>query len=371
MIMIPKASLVRRPMVGLVALALAVGTASVAQAAVHPLSGNARFQIGNGLPIPITFIAPPNGRVLPVPGAAVTQTTGADPRQMAIQPGQLNAAGTPVNIGVFLANSNVFQVNTSIIIDWPGNPAVFAASGRTGAATVTFCAGQVVTPAGNPGCTNPANGTINGLMRYTRTTNQFGGPAQGAAGGAANVGLRVAAGAPCAYAGGVNPGCQVIFALATPNPTGAQGGAFGFINGTAGAAPATGRFHMTVQANGVITGITPTGLGPGLANPATSYGAPWTTGMLTVSVTANVGPNPEVFVMSGADNRVNGVGTISMVSGSVSDRGTSGPNANRGWLNLNVGPSGTVPAMSVSGYAAAAGLIVLAGAFALRRRIFG
>jgi MYXO-CTERM domain-containing protein len=368
---ISKVFSVRPMVVGWVALALAVGTASVAQAAVHPLSGNARFQIGNGLPIPITFVAPPNGRVLPVPGAAVTQTPGADPRRMTIPPSQLHAPGSPINVGVFLLTSRVFQINTSIVVDFPSKPAVFAASGRTGPATVTFCPGQVVTPVGNPSCTDPGNGVMNGLMRYTRTTNQFGGPAQARFGGAANLALPVIAGAPCSYDGGAFPACQAIFALATPNATGAQGGAFGFANTTARPAPPTGRFFVTMVANGSIIGITPTGLGPGLSNSVTSYGGPWTTGMLTVSVTANVGPNPEVFVMSGADNRVNGVGTISMVSGSVSDRGTSGPNANRGWLNLNVGPSGTVPAMSVSGYAAAAGLIVLAGAFALRRRIFG
>jgi MYXO-CTERM domain-containing protein len=310
--------------------------------------------------------------VLPVPGAAVTQTTGADPRQMTIQPSQLNAPGTPVNIGVFLANSNVFQVNTSVIINWPGNPAVFAASGRTGAATVTFCAGQVVTPVGQPG-----------LHRSGQRHHQWldalhadGQPVRRARSGqrrwrgerrAARRGwctLRLRRRREPRLPGDLRTGDSEWYRCpggrVRLHQRNRRGGACD------GPVP-----HATVQANGVITGITPTGLGPGIANPATSYGAPWTTGMLTVSVTANVGPNPSVFVMSGADNRVNGVGTISMVSGSVSDRGTSGPNANRGWLNLNVGPSGTVPAMSVSGYAAAAGLIVLAGAFALRRRIFG
>jgi hypothetical protein len=365
-----KASLVRLAGV-LVAFVLTAGLwATAAQATVHSLSGNNRVQIGNGLPIPITSQAAPNGRVLPVAGATVMQTEGPDPKAIRVSPTQLTAPGNPVNLPVFLANPNVFQVQTSVTINFPNQKGTLSAGRRTGASAVQFCAGQSVTPNGNPACASAGGGPgLNGVMRYTKTTNQFGGPMQGAAGGGANVALRVNAGAPCAYAGGANPACQVIFALATPDPTGAQGGPFGFQNGTAGNAQSPGRYYMTVTAAGKIVGITNVGLGPGAANPATSYGGPWSTGKLTVSVTANLGPADEVFPMRGKDNRVNGVGAISLVSGSVSNRGLSGPNANRGWINWTIGPQLPVtPTMSTRGLAAFVGLMALAGGYALRRR---
>ncbi len=106
----------------------------------YPITGTAQYQIGNGLPIPIAVPA------LAVDGAGVRQPlTGADPRPMQISASQMHHSGTPFNIGVFLANPNVFQVNTGIVIDFPNQVATFAAGGRTGAATVSFCDGDVVT----------------------------------------------------------------------------------------------------------------------------------------------------------------------------------------------------------------------------------
>jgi len=122
-----------------------------------------------------------------------------------------------------------------------------------------------------------------------------------------------------------------------------------------------------VTAGGAILSVG-AGLGGGLANPATSYGGPWTTGVLTVSQPAALG-SAELFVLSGSDARVNGVGSISLVSGSVSDRGVSGPNANRGWLNIQLGVAEIVtPSMSGPGLAAVFGLLALAGGYAIWRR---
>ena len=87
-------------------------------------------------------------------------------------------------------------------------------------------------------------------------------------------------------------------------------------------------------------------------------------------MTAALGPD-EIFTFTGSDNRVNGVGTISLVAGGVSDRGVSGPNGNRGWLNLTVGPvifDGPIPAVSHGGLAAVFGLLALAGGYALHRK---
>jgi hypothetical protein len=373
--------LARRLSISLVTFGFAAGLcAGIAQAAPHSLTGNSRAQIGNGLPIPITGQPVPGGRIFAIPGAIVHQTLGPDPKNMRQDPGQFRAGNlqntvTPninINLGVFPSNSKVFQVRTQIAISGPGalvpppppSKASLKAGGRTGASAVQFCAGSTVPPAGNPGClTAGAGGGINGSVRFTKTANQFGGPGQSNAGGNADVALRV---------GGTPPGVvTAIFAFATPAGTGAAGGPFGFSNMTAGGVPgmASGVGVFSATAAGNISGMTlVAGLGSGIANPATSYGVPWTTGMLTISVTLNVGP-PSIFVMTGMDSRVSGVGAISLVSGSVSARALSGPNANRAWANYVVGPQILpTPAMSTHGLAAAFGLLALAGGYVLHRR---
>jgi len=351
----------------LVTFVLAVGlwaTTAQAQTKVYSLAGNARFQIGDGLPVPIGFTPAPNGRVAAVPGATVVQTTGLDPKKMIFQPGQLTAPGNPMVKGVFPANCAVFQVATAIPVSFPKAPVTLSAGGRTGASTVSFCPGQTVTPAGNPGCLSPAMGTINGLVRYSRTTAQFGGTLQGDFGGQADVAIGV----------GTTPlpgTVTAIFALATPAPIGAWGGRFGFANTTPGAAPPPPNGVGGFVANGAGTLVGPPifqhPTAFGTPNPATSFGGPWTTGRLTISVTAVCG-YPEIFIFTGSDNRINGVGTISLVAGAVSNRTLSGPNGNRGWLNLTVGPRTVpTPAISRGGLAFAFGLFALAGGSALWR----
>jgi hypothetical protein len=365
------ASLLRRLANLLVVFVFAFGlwaTTAQAATAVHSVTGNARYQIGNGLPIPIGFTPAPVGRIKFPPGAVLSQTTGPDPKAIINPAGGVTHPGTPGVIGVFPQNSAVFQVYTALPLAGPKSTVTFVKSGRTGFKTVSWCPGQTVTPSGNPGCASAAAGPgINGMMRYTKTVAQFGGPNQGNVGGAANVALRVS---------GTPPGSvTAIFALATPFPTGAQGAPFGFKNSTAGGItlPPNGVGGFVANANGTLVGPPlwqhPTASGQ--PNPVTGYGAPWTTGMLTISVTANVGPSPEIFVMSGSDNRVGGAGTISLVTGSVSARALSGPNANRGWLNYTLGPPlfpGPVPAVSNGGLAAVFGLVALAGGYALWRR---
>ncbi len=110
--------------------------------------------------------------------------------------------------------------------------------------------------------------------------------------------------------------------------------------------------------------VTSPGLGAGLANPATSFGGPWTTGMVTVNQSAAV-PSPEIFILSGTDTRVNGVGTINLVAGALSDRTLTGANANRGWLNLTVG--GDTPGLSSWGIGILAVLLSGAGVWRARR----
>jgi len=348
-------------------VAFAVGAwsaAAQAKTAVHSLTGNARFQLGNAAPIPIGFTAPPNGRIDAVPGAFVMQTTGPDPKQMTIPPGQLKAPAVPRAAGNFQHATPVFQVYTAISFSFPapGRGGVLRAGGRTGPPTVRFCPGM--TP-WSPCPTPDAGPGLEGLVRYTKTAAQFGGALQGRLGGAANVAMRVS---------GTPPGTvTAIFALADPPPTAAQGGPFGFtITATAAApAPPNGVGVFLGAPNGTLIGppIWQDPTAYGLPNTLTSYGCPWTTGRVTVSESAGIGGGPSLFIFTGSDNRVNGVGTISLVSGSISNRGVSGPTGNRGWLNLTVGPRiDPVPAISGRGLAAVVGLVALAGGYALRRR---
>jgi hypothetical protein len=107
---------------------------------------------------------------------------------------------------------------------------------------------------------------------------------------------------------------------------------------------------------------------PGFTNMASSFGFPFTTGMVTISAPAALGA--ELFVITGMDNRnVQGSGTIQLVAGALSQRTRSGPNANRGWIKLVLerGPVG-VPALSPAALAATAGLMLLAAGYAMRRR---
>lgn len=352
----------------LVAFAFVAGLAATASASVHPLSGNVRFQIGDGLPLPIGFTPVPGGKIIPTAGAVISQPAGADPRALVFAGGEFKHAVVPFVIPVFALNPAVFQVLTSLGITIPLGAESLAAGGRTGAATVQYCEGQIVTPTGNPGCLNAGAGPgVNGLMIYTATGAQFGGAMSGRVFGGADVALFGGGSIPPCT--GVN--CKIAMALASPNSTGTGGigNAFGGSGMSPGAAPPSGILTGMVLANGLVVSANPTPLmNSGLANPASGGGGPWTTGMLTVSVTAALA-GAEVFVITGGDSRVSGVGAISLVAGSMSNRGISGPNANRGWMNLTIGsPLGALPSMSGPGIAALVGLMSLAGGYAMRQR---
>ena len=262
----------------------------------------------------------------------------------------------------------MFQVLTSLGVTYPLGVNTVSAGGRTGHTTVNYCVGQVVTAMGDPGCATPASGpSVNGLLIYTATGAQFGGAMSGRVFGGADVAL---------YGGGSFPPCTgtmciIAMALASPNSTGTGGvgSAFGGSGMSPGAAPPSGILSGMVSAGGKVSTATPVSpVMSGFANPASGGGGPWTTGMLTVSVTAALA-GAEIFVISGGDSRVSGVGSISLVAGGMSNRGVSGPNANRGWLNLTIGsPLGALPSMSGPGIAALVGLMSLAGGYAMRQR---
>lgn len=336
-------------------LVAGAGVASAKLKTRHPIAGsNSRAQIGGGLPLPITLTPPPNGRILPISGATLRQTTGPDPKMISIPAAQLtNPAAPQFQIGVFTNNSALFSVQSNLGFQWPGKangPAIFHAGGRTGATTYTFTPG----------------GSIPGNFKYTATGSQFGGAAQGRVTGTAKVWAIAAAPPPCSP----GPTCIAVKIVANPALTQAGGGAFGFTNATSPVNQVPGIYVVGANAAGSIFFRTPTpNSNPGPTNAANSAGAPWTTGVLTVNQPAALGA-PEVFVLSGSDGRVGGVGTISLVSGALSTRTLSGPNANRGWLNLVIGAgSAPVPGVSSWGVAVVAALTLGSVVF-MGRRLF-
>jgi hypothetical protein len=345
--------------------------AAVGNAKTHSLSGNARFQIGNGIPIPIGFSPLPNGKVLAVPGATIRQHgqhSEANPAKVVLDSSQLTHPGTPpVNLPIFQPGTSLFQIQTAIQIQFPKSQVSFAAGGRTGPGTVTFCgkpgSATAIHADLNPACAGSPTGT--GLLRYTNTARQFGGPAHTAFGGVADIAFNAGgASPPCSGP----PTCIVGFANATPRPTGAVGGPFGFTTRYPPTFPSPGIFFATVGPFGTVVALGQT-IAPGLSNTGTSWGGPWTTGMVTAS--NPTATPPQKFTLTGADARAagNGEGSLSLVAGGFSQRILTGSKANRGWLNLAIGPVNShIPAMPAYAVAALVALTALSGAYALRLR---
>jgi hypothetical protein len=376
---------------------------------------NMRFQIGGGLPLPVTPIlgfggvttkgaaclntaaatspggGPQNNceaRIFPSPGfgplpggsapPVITQpaTGPATGRSILIAPGVFAGGGIPVNAPVYQANKNLFQVQTNIFFQIPG-PATgglpLRKSGRTGPATVKFCPGltaTVVTGGADPNCNSPYTGYlltgVPGRMVYTKTKNQFGGaaPPSPTVFGTADVALinkgQKTLGTYCK----VN-GCVVSFVYATPAVSGVQGATFGAY------VKSPGKKAKRYNVNGITTGGAITSLGSYVGkalntNVPTSIGGPWTTGMLTVTATRTADGISEMFTRTGSDNRKlspgGGLsGNISLVTGAVSQRQFSKANANRGWMTLTLPEPGAVAS-------AAGALLTLAVCQNLARR---
>lgn len=391
---------------GTALLLVALGWVGTAQAQ-YLLTGNSggRLQLGTGLPLPVgptgifvggmtsvnggtscgqgpggcpagtdgpgTAYWPP----LPIPanpniasGGSATRTimqnlATANGGTITVPPSALTkrGAGAPVPIGVFNTNNDVFQVATSISYAWPAVTAVFAPGGGPG-----IVGGTVV-------LNEPVSG---GSITYSGSTKAFGGAGRFAISPGPGAGTgRVppnTLGALPALTGWINfagatPGTVMALAVVGGSiPPGLPGQAVTAPGGTTmfgPLAPGDGPFGAVnigtpcgmfcVGTNGTINGSAPlpslmvgtmTTI-PGGSNMVTiSKGYPWTTGLITV---AQPGAG-ETFWLSGADMRVSGVGNLSLVSGGLSQRSSSGGNANRGWVRL------TLPEPSVRSGAASA-----------------
>ena len=363
----------------------------------YSLSGNGGYWIGGGLPVPITKGVAPNAAMVAIPGAVVKQTQTASPAQMTICPGQLEG-GAALNGGTVptwapqaLNNPNLFQVSTVLTFKFPavegrgihspnadGN-VIFKAGGRTGPATLTWCPGFAPT---NPPTCNPAATYkgVSGSMTYHKTANQFGGPGQAQVGpwsqgqqqGRATIWGVAASPAPCKHTAlaGTNAACFAAKGYATPAPLVTMGAPFGYYNSTAPQSAAPNLWVAWAATGGTLLFKAPAAQIT-FKNTPLGFGGPWTTGQLTM-VAPNASP-PETFTLTGSDGRAaTGMGNISLVSGGLSNRTVSGPNVNRGWLNLVIGAQlpGEVPSISGLGIASL-GLALLgigAAGLALARR---
>ena len=338
--------------------------------AIAPVTGGAYYSVSGGgaqlviadAPRPLQaatgtgtmfppLLIPPN----PNPGKAlIKQTSGPDPKRMTIPPGVLKrkAPGAPAFQGIFKRNSNIWQVRTRASFSAPAakfGTAVFKAGGRTGAPVTTFP---------GPGGTR---------IRYSKKAAQFGGPAQVSLVPltAPRIWARAAAfsAPPCKHPkfGGAQNKCVGFVFPDLTATLAAPGAKVGFIAMSPGTPLPPGNFRALSVPNttGLIAqsaslgnlGVTP--------NKATSAGFPWTTGRVTISAPSAQGAI-EKFVLTGKDSRVSGAGTISLVSGSVSVRQDTGPNANSAWLRLTVPEPGAF-------VGAAAALATLAVCHALTR----
>ncbi len=374
-------------------LVLSVAWATIAQAqtAQYSLSGNTRAQIGNGLPLPVTFQPAPNGKIVLPATATVNQTTGPDPRAMTFILNTAQPLFGPVTSTAFVAlfNTRVHQVQTSLVVNGPAaGTAMFSRGNRTGPKTFTWCPGQALPTASfNPSCTNPVvqGPTLpKGSLRYQATTGNagnwgFGGVSQalvegpGGPGVAASVVIRAGTGlAPCKFPTLPGPlpakaGCVAGFSKVVPAATGVGGGPIGVVNITSPALSPGNVRKIAVTTAGAVTQAGPTPLGNFPKNNVKSYGGPWTTGKVTVRAPQALA-GPEVFYLQGSDNRVNGLGSISFVSGGLSHRSISGANGNRGWQNLVVSPF-SVPSISNGGLILLGAIFFAATMWMVRRAV--
>jgi hypothetical protein len=373
------------------------------------LGGQIRAQIGEGLPLPIS-IAPARtgpftldigmfpglppvgegygqpGQINPTLAATMMQTTvKTKHRQITLMSNAFQYGPAPQgSIGVVVFLAAVFAVQTNLIFDSPhpgttefganvpgvGGPGIAMASGRPGAATVSFCQGAPGTSNTNfqGACLTPGDGaTINGLARFTKTKAQFGGTGGGRTLGTVKVyfnkdGLSVGQ-LPCS-----GPLCQFQVSTIIPGTFPVGGAGFGALVPIAAFQTPTGVYSGSVGFNGTIlsvgNAVTVAGVGIPFTGPGNvNVGFPSTTGMLTISVTDVLPGAPvEIFKRTGIDARdAGGNGIIAMNAGSMSARSIGKGNANRIWTTYEIPEPSAI-------FAASAGLFALFGCHQLVRR---
>jgi hypothetical protein len=324
---------------GILLLALA-GSARAQYSLVGPSDGG-QILISKQLPLPLQPLLVPTGpgvwpplRIPPAPGVTIMQGPGGT---LTLPPHVLSrpAPGIPVASPRLLWNPFLFQIATSGSYGWPATTATLA-------------------PGGGPGSTvfaTPSGGSV----AYSGGVNAFGGPARFAlsAGPAAR-----APGAPVTL--WINrmaqpPGPTDTAVLVPVRPGALPGSAGTKLSNHGGTIPSN-LVNAYVGASGTILASAPFGTFAPTSALIAGYGFPWTTGTVTISQ-PNLSP-PAVVVLSGTDQRVNGVGNISLVAGGLSHRSLTAWQANQGWIRM------TLPEPS-----AAAGLATALASLGLCQRL--
>jgi hypothetical protein len=300
-------------------------------------------------------------------------------QRLTVPTGVLSRPAQQGTVGVFAQNPALYAVATNLGFTWPAAAAVLSTGARTGAKTTS-----VTTANGN-------------RIRYSNVrASKFGGPAHfavahGPPGGRVpaapvtlyGVAISPAGHPPCTHTtltptpfpGPGTPACVAALGISMPPSLAAIGAPFSFYTGDAswGGPPPPlpgvgfGKFGTNPVGTVDSFAFTPNGTVSGFRNAFSSWGFPWTTGMLTLSAPGAAG-GTEVVTITGMDGRTpGGAGTIQLVAGSLSLRTTLGLNVNRGWIRLELAAIPPTPTMSPAGLAATAGLVLLAVAYAVRR----
>jgi len=401
-------------------LPLPVGTAGIFLGGMTPMNGGTSCGMGPGgcsispdgpgtafwppLLIPrnnnIATSGSPGAPGRGEPGPSATQTvlqTLGTPQggAMLIPPSAFirPAPGAPAPIAVFPTNPAVFQVATTIDFGWPAPAATLTVGTPGGTAMVVVPGTVTLAPGGGPGPAVLGTGLVGGVITYSGGTKAFGGAGlfaiaagPGAAGGRVppNAGGALAvASVWINFKGALPTGVMTVGVVGASNPNGigAPGGSVAAPTGTTMFGPVLNGAMTMVNGIGIVNvpvggvgctmfcvgpaGTIPSSFQPGAAFPSNmvtgSKGFPWTTGLVTISQPGAV--PPEIFFLSGTDMRVAGVGNVSLVSGALSARALSGPNANRGWVSLTL----PEPAAAL-GAAGALGMLGLLHGLVRRRR---
>jgi hypothetical protein len=279
-------------------------------------------------------------------------------QQLTIPAGVLSRVAAQKTLGVNAQNAGLYAVATNLGFKWPAAAATFMQRTMTptaGAGTLTFFTANTMTV---------FKATLGGTrkVRYKNTgvPAPFGGNAPFNITPMFGSGLKPTVAVTVYGLAGpkIAPpctGCIAAIIAARPGGPGAIGGV-AFTSVTTMGTGVAGKNVYAVKAGafpkGTIIG-TPAPLitTPAVpTNMAMSDGFFWTTGMIDLQAAA-LGA-PEHFFLSGVDNRTaGGQGVIQMVSGSVSTRPASGPNANRGWVRLELSLGEKVPSISEMGLA--------------------
>lgn len=337
-------------------LVLLVGSAT-SQAQLFSLTAGSGGQvaIGNGLPLPIQVIPPGQGTaaVLPplliplVPFAQGLTIVSNGAGSINVPAGVISRVAPGITmLPVLASNPVVFQVNTAIDYAWPAAAATFSPGGSP----VGLLAGATSVFVG----TGPAAGNVT----YTNANlaSSFGGAATFATGPGSGTAGGAIPGSPVTVyinAFGQTPATAMSAALVGATAVGLQWGASTLLATITTNVPVADPGWAGHPAFGGSISIGPLGtvlasvlcVAPcgGLNNNVIGdKGFPWTTGQIVISA-FNAAP-AEVFTITGGDTRVAGIGpgNIQMVTGTVSDRVLSGPNANRGWVSLTLPEPGAM-----------------------------